>query len=320
MKKFLKIAAWALGGIVLLLGATAAYVNYAPAPTYDPPVIPDLKVEVTPERVAQGQKLSSMLCVVCHSGQDGKLSGQQLMDLPKAFGKMYSMNITQDAEKGIGKWTDGEIYAFLRTGLRKDGSFSGIMPKFPHMADEDVYSIIAWLHSDDPRLEPSDKEDTKHELTFLSKALLKFMFKPIPMPAKVIPLPDTTNQVAWGRYLANGDFACFACHSADFKTNNELVPEQSGGFYGGGNPMLDFDGHIVPSRNLTPDKETGIGNWTEAQFVKTVKEGMRSNGTMIRYPMMPYGVLRESEIKAIYVYLRTIPAIKNEVKTVQASQ
>lgn len=84
--------------------------------------------------------------------------------------------------------------------------------------------------------------------------------------------------------------------------------------------MLDFDGHIVPSRNLTPDKETGIGNWTEAQFVKTVKEGMRPNGTMIHYPMMPYGVLRESEIKAIYAYLRTIPAIKNEVKTVQASQ
>lgn len=320
MKKFLKITAWVLGIVLLFLGATAAYVNYAPAPTYDPPTIPDLKVEITPERIAQGQKLASMLCIACHAGRDGKLSGQQMLDLPKEFGKIYTLNITQHPEKGIGKWTDGEIYTFLRTGLRKDGSFNAIMPKFPHMAEEDIHSIIAWLHSDDPKLQPSEVQQPEHELTLLSKGLMKFMFRPLPMPTKPIALPDTTNQVAWGRYLANGNYGCFACHSADFKTTNDLEPEKSGGFYGGGNPMLDYDGNIVPSRNLTPDKETGIGNWTEEQFVKTVKTGMRPNGTMVRYPMMPYGVLTENEIKAIYAYLKTVPPIKNQVNTAQASQ
>jgi len=314
MKKVLKVTAWIVGIAIVLIGSTAAYINFAPAPTYDPPAIPDLKVEVTPERIAQGARLASVLCVVCHAGKDGKLSGQEMLDLPKEFGKIYTFNITQHPEKGIGKWTDGELYTFLRTGLRKDGSFSGIMPKFANMAEEDVYSIIAWLHSNEPKLQPAEKDNPTHDLTLLSKGLLKFMFKPLPMPAKPIPLPDTTNQIEWGRYLANSSFSCFACHSADFKTTNDLEPEKSGGFYGGGNPMLDFNGNVIPSRNLTPDKETGIGNWTEAQFVTTVRQGMRPDGTLLRYPMLPYGVLTEAEVKAIYGYLKTVPAIKNEVK------
>lgn len=317
MKKFLKITAWVLGLILLLVAGSAAYVNYAPAPTYDPPTIPDLKVEATPERIEQGRKLASMLCVVCHTGADGKLSGQQLKDVPASFGKFYSKNITQDPEKGIGKWTDGQIYTFLRTGLRKDGTFSAIMPKFNAMADEDVYSVIAWLHSDDSRLQPSDHIADKHQLTMFSKALLKFVFKPFPMPTQPIPLPDTTNQVEWGRYVANNVYACFACHSADFATNNDLEPEKSKGFYGGGNPMLDFDGNTVFSANITPDEETGIGKWSQNQFLQTVKYGQKPDGTGVRYPMQPHSGLTDGEVKAIYTYLRTVPALKNDVKSKQ---
>lgn len=314
MKKFLKITAWVLGLVLLLVAGTAAYVNYAPAPTYDPPTIPELKVEVTTERIEQGRKLASMLCVVCHNGKDGKLSGQQLMDAPKMFGKIYSKNITQSAEKGIGKWTDGQIYTFLRTGLRKDGTFNAIMPKFPKMADEDIYSIIAWLHSDDPRLQPSDHLADTHQLTMFSKALLKFVFKPYPMPAQPVPLPDTMNQVEWGLYLANSAYGCYGCHSADFSTNNDLEPEKSKGFYAGGNPMLDFEGNVIPSANITPDEETGIGKWSQDQFVQTVRTGKRPDGTAVRYPMLPHSGLTDNEVKAIYAYLRTVSAVKNDIK------
>lgn len=312
MKRFLKIFAWIIGVLVLIVAAIAAWVNFAPAPTYDSPAIPDLKVEATPERVAKGAKFASMLCVQCHSGSDGKLSGQQMLDVPASFGKIYSLNITQDPEKGIGKWTDGELYTFLRTGLRKDGSFNAIMPKFPNMADEDVYSVIAWLGSDDPRLQASDREPSAHELTLFSKALVKFVFKPYPLPAKPIALPDTTDQVAWGRYLSDGIYGCYACHSADFSTTNDLEPEKSGGFYGGGNPMLDFDGNLIPSANITPDKETGIGNWTEAQFLTAMKTGQTPNGP-VRYPMQPYAILDTAEIKAVWAYLQTVPPLKNAV-------
>ncbi len=312
MKRFLKITPWIIGVLVLILAATAAWVNFAPAPTYDSPAIPDLKVETTPERVARGAELASMLCVLCHTGADKKLSGQLMLDVPKAFGKIHSFNITQHPEKGIGAWTDGEIYAFLRSGLRKDGTFAAMMPKFANMADEDVYSLIAWLRSADPRLAPSEKNNARHELTFLSKALLKFAFKPLPMPEKAILMPDTTDQVAWGRYIADGAYGCFACHSADFSTTNDLEPEKSGGFYGGGNPMLDFDGNLIPSANITPDKETGIGNWTEAQFLTAMKTGQTPNGP-VRYPMQPYAILDTAEIKAVWAYLQTVPPLKNAV-------
>lgn len=312
MKRFLKITAWILGILVLIIGALVAWVGFAPAPTYDPPTIAELKVEVTPERVARGKKLASLLCVQCHAGKDGKLSGQQMLDVPKSFGKIYSKNITMHPDKGVGKWTDGEFYTFFRTGLRKDGSFNAIMPKFSHMADEDVYSIIAWMRSDDPKLESSDQESHPHELTLFSKALVRFVFKPYPLPSEPIPLPDTTNQVAWGRYIANGTYGCYSCHSEDFATVNDLEPEKSGGFYGGGNPMLDFDGNLIPSANITPDKETGIGNWTEEQFLTAVKFGQTPNGPL-RYPMVPYAILDTAEIKAIWAYLRTVPPLKNEV-------
>lgn len=312
MKKILKVTAWILGVLVLVIASIAAWVGFTPVPTYDPPAIPDLKVEVTAERVARGAKLASMLCNHCHTGKDNKLSGQEMKDLPKEFGTMYSFNITQHLEKGIGKWEDGELYTFLRTGLRKDGSFSGIMPKFPHMAEEDVYSIIAWLHSDDPKLMPSEKTNPKQELTLLSKGLMKFAFKPLPMPEKVVPMPDTSDAIAWGKYLANGTFGCFACHSADFKTTNDLEPEKSGGFYGGGNPMLDFEGNLIPSANITPHKATGIGNWTEDQFVTTLKTGQTPNGPT-RYPMLPYAALDTAEIKAIWAYLQTVPPLENAV-------
>ncbi len=312
MKRILKITAWILSILILIVGALVVWVAFAPAPTYDPPTIPELKVEITPERVAQGAKLASMLCVQCHAGSDGKLSGQQMLDVPLSFGKIHSFNITQHPEKGIGAWTDGEIYAFLRSGLRKDGTFAAMMPKFPNMAEEDIYSIIAWLRSDDPRLAPSEKNNAKNELTFLSKALLKFAFKPLPMPEKAIPLPDTTDRVAWGHYLSDGIYGCYACHSADFSTVNDLEPEKSAGFYAGGNPMLDFDGNLIPSANITPDKETGIGNWTEAQFLTAMKTGQTPNGP-VRYPMLPYAILDTAEIKAVYAYLKTVPPLKNAV-------
>lgn len=313
MKKALRITAWILGFVVLLLGGTAAWINYAPAPKYDPPAIPDLKVEVTPERVAQGAKLASTQCVMCHLGEDGKLSGKYMEDVTPEFGKIASMNITQHPERGIGKWTDGELYAFLRTGLRKDGSFNVFMPSYPNMADEDVYAIIAWLHSDEPRLAPSERLKNPNKLTLLSKGLIQFVIRPSAMPKQAIPLPDTTNQVVWGRYLADGAYDCYACHSASFTTLNALEPEKSVGFYGGGNKMLNLEGETILSKNITPDKATGIGNWTEEQFVTALKTLRRPDGSVLRYPMMPYGMLTEGERKAIYAYLRTVPPIQNEV-------
>lgn len=313
MKRFLKITAWVVGILLIIILGFAAFIQIKGIPTYEPQTV-DLKVEVTPERIEQGQKLSAMLCSSCHlSEKEQRLSGKEIYDLPKEFGVAYSKNITNDKVKGIGEWTDGEIYVMLRTGVNRDGLYSPpYMPKFPLMSDEDIYSIIAYLRSDLPVVQASNLEPPNSEPSFLTKLLCHVAFKPFPLPEKKIVTPDISDQVAYGKYLVQGQLACFGCHSADFKTVNDLEPEKSVGYLGGGNPMPDLEGKIIPSANITMDKETGIGNWTEEQFVNAMLTGQTPNGPM-RYPMMPHSVLDTAEITAIWAYLKTVSPLKNAV-------
>jgi mono/diheme cytochrome c family protein len=225
------------------------------------------------------------------------------------------MNITHDTSVGIGKWTDGELAYFLRTGVRSDGSYApAYMPKFPLLSDEDLYSVIAWLRSDAPSLQASKVEPQKTKPSFLTKALTNVVMKPYPFPKETIKQPDTTNQLAWGKYLASNLYGCFACHSADFAKNNDLKPEESEGFYAGGNKLIGHKGEDVFSKNITPDATTGIGSWTEEDFITALRTGKRKNGKMFAYPMVPYTRLTDSELKAMFAYLKTVPAISNKVE------
>jgi len=314
MKRFLKITAWVVGILLVIILGFAAFINFQGIPKYDPPKV-DLTVEVTPERVAHGERLSAVLCTECHvSDKERKLSGKLLVDIPKEFGTAYSKNITNDPEVGIGKWTDGEIYALLRTGIKKDGNYiPPYMPKFPNMSDEDIYSIIAFLRSERPLVQASQQEPPDCQPSFLVKMLSNFVFKPYPMPEQEIIAPDTTDLVTHGEYLVNARLGCFACHSADFKTVNDLEPKKSVGYLAGGNPMLNYEGEVVRSANITMDKETGIGSWTEEQFVTALKTGQTPNGPYV-YPMLAYTVLDTVEIRAIWAYLNTIPPVNNRVE------
>lgn len=135
----------------------------------------------------------------------------------------------------------------------------------------------------------------------LRKVLRDFTFKPI--PCSLIASFDTNNLVALDEYIVNKQFACFACHSKDFKTMNELEPTKSEGYCGGGNPMLNMKGEVVYSTNITFD-ETGIANYTDDEFLQAVKYGKKNNGEMVRYPMAPHTQLTDTEVKAIYAYLK----------------
>jgi hypothetical protein len=314
MKLFFKI----LGGLILLIllaaGGFAAYVAITGIPHY-PVKAPELKVEITPERVARGKLISNMLCNECHLDlKTGRLTGERLPDLPAEFGSAFSKNLTHDEDAGIGTWTDGELAFLLRTGIRRDGLYTPPwMPKLPRMRDEDILSIIAFLRSDDSLVMADPSPDRESEPSFLVKFLTHVAFKPFEYPSAPVTAPDTADAVAYGRYLALDAFDCFACHSGDFKKMNDREPEKSFRFFGGGNPMPDLTGRIVNTANLTPDPETGIGKWTEEQFVKALREGIRPDGRIIRYPMSRRPEFTESESKAIFAYLKTIPAIHNEV-------
>ena len=185
--------------------------------------------------------------------------------------------------------------------------------KLPLMSDEDLHSVVAFLRSDDPMVAPVSADPPgKTQPSFLTKALSHAVFKPLPYPKGPIPTPAPTDKVAYGRYLTS-NLGCYSCHSADFKTVNDLEPERSAGYFGGGNSLGDMNGEVVLSANLTPDDETGIGKWSEEDFARTLRTGVRPDKTVLRYPMGPIPELTPEDSSAIYAFLRTVPKIHNAV-------
>lgn len=317
MKRLLKGLGFLIGVLLLLAVAGASVIWFRGIPRYDaqiPEPVARLHVPRDSAYVVRGAKIAALLCNECHRSDEGKLGGRQMKDLPTVFGTVYSMNITQDTVHGIGKWTDGELYYFLRTGIHTDGRWSPpFMPKFPLMADEDLYAIIAWLRSPDPALTADNREYPPNEFNLFTRFLANVAVAPPPLPAGPITIPDTTDKVAFGRYVADALCACYACHSADFAKQDAMFPEKSLGYYGGGNPMLNMEQELVPSANITPDRETGIGAWSYQQFYEAVKIGKKPQGGPLYYPMFPHTTLTDTEIAGIWAYLQTVPPVKNAV-------
>ncbi|HKR05143.1 MAG TPA: cytochrome c, partial [Bacteroidia bacterium] len=204
---------------------------------------------------------------------------------------------------------------FLRTGINPHtGQYVPIyMPKLVHISDEDMRSIVAYLRSDKPEVQASKSELPESKPSFLTKFLCFVAFKPFEYPKAPIPNPDTTNQLEWGKYLTLYQLECYACHSKSFEKLDMLNPEKSEGFLGGGNPITAPDGSKISSLNLTPDEETGIGKWTEDMFINAVRNGVSPTGPALRQPMMPFVYLTDSELKAMYAFLKTVPKISNRV-------
>jgi len=313
MKRILKVVGIIVGVLVLLLVIGAVFVNARGIPSYEVKA-PDLDIEYTPERIAQGERLVSMVCAECHRSKSGNiLTGKKLLDIPKEFGTAYSANITKDPDKGIGQYTDGELAYMLRTGVKRNGDYTPMyMPKFPHMSDEDLYSIIAYLRSDAKPVQAAGNASVPCKPAFLTKMLSNLVWKPLPYPEEPVQAPPMTDKVAFGEYVVQGMVNCYDCHSASFTTNNPMEPTKSKGYLGGGNKMLDLEGKVILTPNITTH-ETGIGAYTEAEFIRAVKEGVKPDGTAMHYPMLKLTAFTDEELAAVWAYLQTVPPIDNEV-------
>lgn len=310
MKKVFKILGYALLVIVGLLLCAAAYVMLAPQPRYEV-AAPELRVTADSARLAEGHRIVSTHCASCHRGPDGKLSGDIWVN-DDEFGSLWSANITRHETAGIGAYTDGELAYLFRTGVKRDGHYAGPWMTFPLLSDDDVHAVIAYLRSDAPELQPSERRQPPAKLTFLGNMVLKVFLKPLPYSPQAVTAPSPDDTIAYGRYLGI-KWECYRCHSASFETNDDLEPEKSAGYFGGGNLIGEKRNHAVRSANLTPDPETGLGRWTEAQFAEAVRFGKHPDGHTLSPKMPPMSVLTDAEISALWAYLRTVPPIKNKV-------
>jgi mono/diheme cytochrome c family protein len=286
------------------------YINSKGIPSYENKA-PEMTITADSTMVAEGTRMANIMCASCHMGKDGKLSGSYMSDVTD-FGKIYAPNITKHESSKLTGYTDGELVYLFRTGIKKNGDFSPPwMPKFPHLSDYDIACIIGFLRTDSDLLEPSDVVQPAVQPNFLAKALSNFVFKPLPYPTEVIPRPDTNDLVAFGKYVSTAKFDCYGCHSASFEQMDLMVPENSKGFFGGGNKFINKAGEHVLSPNLTMHEGNGLANWTKEDFVKTLKYGIRPNKPATQYPMPVYNLMTDREAEAVWAYLESIPIIDN---------
>ena len=121
---------------------------------------------------------------------------------------------------------------------------------------------------------------------------------------------DSQALLARGTYLVNGPAGCGNCHT---QKNPDLSPRSDMELAGG--ERFDSPIFTAYSRNLTPDKETGIGTWTDQQIIRAMREAVTKEGEILGPPMpVPtYHTMSDGDAMAIVAYLRTLKPIHNEV-------
>jgi mono/diheme cytochrome c family protein len=271
-----------------------------------------LQVQPTPALLARGKALVSMMCSDCHRDPiTGVLSGKRLTDVPKMLGKVYSANITQHPQFGIGAYTEGQLAYLLRTGVGRHGRTLPMMQK-PGLSDDDLRAVIAFLkHSDDPTVRPVAVAGVPTRYSLPARLAMPLVAKALPYPTNA--MEADTGEVAQGKYLVNV-LGCYECHSGSVLKLNRLTPEKSKGYLAGGGKLTTLEGEPIRTPNLTMDTETGLGRWSREAFVKALRESVRPDHSVVRYPMPSYAQLSEAEAGAIYAYLQTIPPVRKAVK------
>lgn len=275
----------------------------------------DFQVDRSADKVARGEYLvnSVMACMACHTvlgkeshmpeldklGAGGRLFGKE-EGLP---GNIYSSNITPDPETGLGNWTDDEILRAMREGISKNGQ--ALFPMMPYLAyhemgDEDAHAVVAYLRT----IKPVKNKVPARELDFPLGMLVNTMPKPLSKPVQA---PGMEDPVARGRYILSMA-SCTDCHTP--RKGPDLDMER---WLAGGGEFPE-NGKKIKIPNLTPDKETGLGNWTDEQIEMAIRFGQRPDGRQL-HPVMPwpyYNGMNDADMKALIAYLRSVKPVPSK--------
>ncbi len=122
----------------------------------------------------------------------------------------------------------------------------------------------------------------------------------------------TPERVARGKYLVENVTGCLECHTPhDWSSMVSATAQESAGA-GEQMPFSDLPGRII-APNITPDPETGAGNWTDDQLARAIREGISHDGRAL-FPLMPYQhfhSMSDEDLASVIVYLRSLPPVRN---------
>ncbi|MCB9932544.1 MAG: c-type cytochrome [Planctomycetes bacterium] len=244
------------------------------------------------EAIARGKYLVNHVMGCNHSEcHRADFGGGAVMDA-QPIGRVYAPNLTQGEGSVTKDYKPEDWVRILRHGIKRDNTRALIMPSEDYylFPDEDLAAAVAYIKS-----QPAvNRENEGHSLGPIG--MLLTMSEPVFAYDKIDhkaerPKAERGPTKEWGKVMIG---ACTGCHGATL----------SGGKIPGGDPSWPA------SRNLTPDKETGIGNWSFDDFKKALTTGVRPDGSQLQ-EMMPwkaYAGMDPDDIKALWEYLQTVPA------------
>jgi mono/diheme cytochrome c family protein len=290
--KWIGIVLGSLVGLILVLAAVFYFMGNARLnKVYDFP--PDnIVVPSDAASIEYGKHRVETLCIGCH-GED--LSGVSPFLSIGPIMTLDSANLTS-GEGGIdGEFTDEDYVRAIRHGIDTEGkpNFMPAVTAFQHMSDEDLGAVIAYLKT----VPPIDHQTNGLQIKPLGKILVGAgMFGNLPVEDAGhntnVTAPAAGVTTEYGGYLVTlGD--CRVCHGE----------ELAGGVYP--DPSVTL---ITP--NLTPGGELGF--WTEEQFLATIQTGVTPSGHELNPELMPIkevGNLTDDELKAIWLYLQSLPKL-----------
>jgi len=285
--------------LVLLLTSTCAYA--------------ELNIDLSAERIARGSYLVHEVagCDSCHSERQlGFYAFPPKPELLLAGGNIFidlgpdavTPNLTPYA---LGSWTDQEIFNAITTGVRPDGRV--LAPEMPYdvygrMDVESIFDVIAYLRSIEPiaagpypAVFPGNHTPFQPRFGELTR-----------------PDPDAP-EAELGAYLVEVAH-CNACHKGVGSGSVDGKPFAGGRKFGG--PGVG----LMRAANLTPDPQTGLGNWSREIFLARFS-AMRDSWQISVEPggantvmhWWQYSDMTETDLAAIYAFLRTLEPVANNV-------
>jgi mono/diheme cytochrome c family protein len=300
----LAVLAWAAirpGPLAFAGGKTAALEQYNGKPTGVPADFTGT------DPLARGKYLTEAAdCMACHTTEGGQaFAGGRAFDTQ--FGTLYSPNITPDPETGIGSWNDADFLKAMHEGVAKGGV--PLYPAFPYAAytyltNEDVLAIKAYLFSQTPVKNNPPANELR--FPFNQRWLMSFWAALYNPNTRFQPNTDRSPEWNRGAYLVEALGHCGDCHTP--RTPLQSLDNRRK-FSGG-------ESEGWRAYNLSSDKDSGIGNWSESDLVNYLSTGHSMDrgsafGPMAEAVHLSFAKMTPSDIKSIAEYVRSVPAVSS---------
>lgn len=319
MRKALPITAATL---VAIVAAFAVFVSSRQHLTFDPPY-PHVVASTDSAVIARGHYIVRVVapCASCHgdpaqreaykAGADVPLIGGFVFDIPP--GRFFTRNLTPDRETGLGNVGDSAIARALRYGVGHDGRALLPFMEMQGLADDDLEAVVSYLRTQ----APVRNAVPPHQFRLLGRIVkATLLANPVgPSSPPPVHAPQGAS-VETGHYLVESVALCWACHTQRSQKTGKLI----GPRFGGATGLVESDdpSHSWSPPNITSDPQTGrLGRFTEDQFVARFRQGRIVPGSPM--PWQAFSRMNEDDLRAIYRYLETVPAIKRDVGPVVVS-